>query len=838
MKKLLHTAIFLTVLVLISLLGQLPAAAAPEPAGQIINLFGQVSLKQSGTEQWRGAQVNQILMAGDVIRTGPASGAAILCVDESQIRLNENTSLELRRAAPSPRLRLAEVVPAAVSQTVESLYGVSQGEIWLRNKNDKFRFELETPAATAAIRGTEFNLRVGLDGLSVITLLEGRLQFANPYGELILEAGEEGLARPGQAPTKRVVVNPADAVQWSLFYPGMFSYRDITLNPQAMPGASPLLLGAVEDYNNGRLQEARQAAEAVRQREPDNPAALTLLGWISLQDQAPQEAREYFQRVRPENDFSQVGLALARYRLGDLSGALAVMQPATQTRPASPLLLTMQGYFSLLAGRPQEAQRLMEAAMAGAPDFVLPRSFLVQIFIVQNRKAEARRLAEQLIAAAPRSPQAHLAMGLVQIAFFDLPAAIRSFQTAVSLDPRFLEAHIYLAKIWLGSDYLDRARKVVEVAQQLAPEEGEVLSMAGFVRLAYRDFDGARRLFQRAVEVNPRLGEPHLGLGIVAFRYRQMEQGLSSMLIATLLEPRVSLFQSALGKALYQVRAFDKALDVYDYAKTLDPRDPTPYLYRGIALTDLNRPGEAVQEINRSIELNDNRAVYRTRLALDRDLSVRNFNLAKSYAQLGLYDWAYRKAVTSVQKDPTNASGYLFLSSAFAASRNRLGSGLSALLLYKLLSPANENTFSQFLVGQSTIDYTPMFEMPYARVLTQGSIGTWTNRKAITDNFIEAYGGRPGLAFDVAGFYNEDQGFRAKNGDNKTYSSINIAKWEPTVKNSILGGFSYFDSEGGDTGNLNDAGYQNIQNYRRYSHSKIYDVGFVHRFNPNATFLS
>jgi len=131
-----------------------------------------------------------------------------------------------------------------------------------------------------------------------------------------------------------------------------------------------------------------------------------------------------------------------------------------------------------------------------------------------------------------------------------------------------------------------------------------------------------------------------------------------------------------------------------------------------------------------------------------------------------------------------------------------------------------------------------MFEMPYARVLTQGSIGTWTNRKAITDNFIEAYGGRPGLAFDVAGFYNEDQGFRAKNGDNKTYSSINIAKWEPTVKNSILGGFSYFDSEGGDTGNLNDAGYQNIQNYRRYSHSKIYDVGFVHRFNPNATFLS
>ncbi len=316
----------------------------------------------------------------------------------------------------------------------------------------------------------------------------------------------------------------------------------------------------------------------------------------------------------------------------------------------------------------------------------------------------------------------------------------------------------------------------MEQARNLAPENGEVLSIAGFVRLAFRDFEGARLLFTRAVEVSPGLGEPHLGLGIYNFRYRQMDRGLSEMLLATLLEPRISLYQSELGKALYQVRAFDKALDVYDYAKTLDPNDPTPHLYKGIALTDLNRPGEAIQEINRSIELNDNRAVYRTRLALNRDLAVRNFNLAKSFLQLGLGEWAYRKAVTSVQKDPTNASAYLFLSSAFGASRNRLGSGISALLLYRLLSPANENSYSQGLIGQSTIDYTPMYEMPYFRVLTQGSIGAWPNRNAITENFIEAYGGRPGLAFDVAGFYNENQGFRDKNGGGKNYSSINLGK--------------------------------------------------------------
>ena len=745
-----------------------PIGAASEPAGQIINFFGQVNVKVHGSSQWQPAQVNQRLSTGDVIETGPASGAAILTLDESQIKLNEKTSFELRKVAPSPRLRLGEVIPAAVTKTVESLYGVSHGEVWLRNKNDKFLFELETPAVTASIRGTEFNLRVSPDGLSTLTMLEGKVLFANPFGDVTLAAGEEGLARPGQAPTKRVVLQPADAVQWALYYPGTFRYFDIPLDLKGIPGASPALLGAAADYHSGRIQAARQEVEGVMVREPHNPAALTLSGWISLQQNAPLEARDFFRRVQPVNQFSLVGLALAMYRLNDLSGALKLIQ-ANPIKPPTPLLLTMEAYFSLLTGNSQQARSLLEAAQSRAPDFVLAKALLIQIDLVQNRKTEARNSARQLAASAPRSPQALLSRGLVNIAYFDLPAAIRDLQAALDIDPDFLEAYIYLAKIWLGSDYLDRAQKVVDRALQLAPDNGDVLSIAGFIRLAFRDYDRARLFFSRAVAVSPGLGEPHLGLGIYNFRFRNMDRGLAEMLLATLLEPRLSSYQSELGKALYQVRAFDKALHVYDYAKTLDPNDPTPYLYKGIALTDLNRPGEAIQEINRSIELNDNRAVYRTRLALNRDLAVRNYNLAKSFLQLNLNEWAYRKAVTSVQKDPTNPSAYLFLGGAFAGSRNRLGSGLSALLLYRLLSPANQNTYSQGLVGQSTLDYTPMYEMPYFRVLTQGSVGRWPNQNAITENFVDAYGGRPGLAFDIAGFYNEDKGFRTKNGGMKNY---------------------------------------------------------------------
>ncbi|MBI4795192.1 MAG: tetratricopeptide repeat protein [Deltaproteobacteria bacterium] len=814
-------------------------ATPPPLAGKLVYFQGQVEVSRGGLKDWTPAQINQDLFAGDTVKTGAISRAAILCVDESQLKLNENTLITLKSATPSPRLRLGEVAPAALKEAAPSLYEVPQGEIWLRNKNEKFLFDVETPAVTAAIRGTEFNLRVAADGATSLVLLEGSLRLFNSLGELLLKPGEEGLARPGQAPAKRVLVQPADAVQWSLYYPGIISYRDLPLSASGErprpPGPSAAAVAVVQGeslYDQGRLEQAQQEAEAALKLEPQNDQALTLLGWICLQTHALDKAEGYFRRVRQADDRAVIGLALARYRLGDVTGAYALMQAARAKLKPTPLLATMTGYFYLLAGRVEEARSLLEAAVQQAPAMALPRALLSQIYLVQNRKAAARNAAAQALAQNPASPVAQLTMGLVNISYFDLPAAKQHLEKALSLDPRFVDAYVYLAKIWLGSDYLDRAWKTIGAALRLAPQDGEVLTLAGFIRLGYRDYSQAFLLFSRAVRNHPALGEPHLGLGIYHFRHRDFDQGLASMLTATLLDPRVSLYQTSLGKALYQVRSFDMALEVYDYAKTLDPKDPSPYLYKGIALTDLNRPGEAIEEINRSIALNDNNAIFRSRIMLDRDLAVRNYNLARSFAQLGLGDWAYSKAVTAVKNDPTNSSAQLFLANAFAATRQRLGSAGSSLLLYRLLSPANQNTFTVFN------DYTPMFEMPYIRLQAQGGIGTWGGGKAIQEHSVELYGGLPGLAFDVFGSYQDDRGFRVRNGDSTTYIPIGFAKWEPTVKDSLFAGFSYADREAGDTSNLNDYGYQNLPSFRQFFHSRQYEVGYAHRFSPASTFLA
>ena len=173
------------------------------------------------------------------------------------------------------------------------------GEIWLRNKNEKARFEVRTPAVTAAIRGTEFNLKVDRAGTTDLVLLEGKLTLANPQGQIDLDPGEEGFAEVGKAPVKRVILQPKDAVQWSLYYPGIFSYRDIPLGARPEEGpASPMLRKAQTCYDLGDLDGSERDAKEALAREPENGPALAILGWISLQRQDPQKAMAYFERAR------------------------------------------------------------------------------------------------------------------------------------------------------------------------------------------------------------------------------------------------------------------------------------------------------------------------------------------------------------------------------------------------------------------------------------------------------------------------------------------------------------------------------------------------------------
>src|SRR5262249_41874180 len=114
--------------------------------------------------------------------------------------------------------------------------------------------ELRTPAALAAIRGTDWDVEVGAQGETTLTVLSGRIALSNAFGSVELGPSEQGYVEPGKAPIKRLLVRPRDRVQWAMA---------TTVDPlrwaefqQAAP--DPRLAAIRTDIAEGNLARARE----------------------------------------------------------------------------------------------------------------------------------------------------------------------------------------------------------------------------------------------------------------------------------------------------------------------------------------------------------------------------------------------------------------------------------------------------------------------------------------------------------------------------------------------------------------------------------------------------
>jgi hypothetical protein len=171
-------------------------------------------------------------------------------------------------------------------------------------------------------------------------------------------------------------------------------------------------------------------------------------------------------------------------------------------------------------------------------------------------------------------------------------------------------------------------------------------------------------------------------------------------------------------------------------AKELDPNDPTPWFYDAIRLQTENRPGEALKNLQRSIELNDNRAIYRSRLLLDADRAGRGASLARIYDDLGFLEPGIHEATKSLALDPASAAAHRFLSDIYVGVRRREIARVSNLLQAQMLqdlninpiqpslSEANLNLVTQGGPARAGFnEFTPLFERRQTQLNATGVAG-------------------------------------------------------------------------------------------------------------------
>lgn len=430
----------------------------------------------------------------------------------------------------------------------------------------------------------------------------------------------------------------------------------------------------------------------------------------------------------------------------------------------------------LAVGRLDEARSDIDRALAQTPENAEANALLsviaVALAVTRDDVGEALQAGQRAVELSPQSSVAKIALSYAQQANFELGSARDTLLQAVEAQPNDGLAWARLAELWLTLGYTRRALKAAETAASRAPGLSRTNTVLGFSALARVDTAGAKAAFEAAIALDSADPLPRLGLGLAKIRDGELREGRSDLEIAASLDPNNALIRSYLGKAYFEERRNPLAAEQLALARELDPNDPTPWLYDAIRKQSENRPVEALRDLQKSIDLNDNRAVYRSRLLLDGDLAARGASLARIYEDLGFEQLALVEATKSLEADPANHSAHRALSDSYAAQPRHEIARASELLRAQLLQPININPVQPSLsevdlniitsAGPANVgfnEFTPLFERDRLQLVGTGVAG---NNGALGDELVlSGIEGR--TSFSVGQFHFESDGFRLNN---------------------------------------------------------------------------
>jgi tetratricopeptide (TPR) repeat protein len=474
------------VALLLVAIGQSAFAALPAGvAAEVVDLQGSGERKPAQDATWVPARARDDLSGGAFVRTGPSSKMALVFADETQVRLNQNSLLQVKSVAGS----------GGATTTLR----LELGRAWSQAKRVPDGLQLESPSATAAIRGTSWELEVDAAGTTTLAVQSGSVEFFNALGSITVAANEAAVAVVGQAPTRIVLSNPRDRVQWV----NALEFDVRRFAPLA--SQSPALAAALAAVARRDFATARSVLESERGRRTRDVAVYSALGEMELVS-------------------------------GNFERAIAVLKEGLLIAPRDPEMLAQLVRAQLLDDRVAEAEQTL----------AMPRDAdTADILIAQGETARRQGHAPEALTSFDRATRVDAgndrgwySLGSAQNELERTLPARRNLLEALKLNATGAGYEGELGTLETFVNHFDAAEQAFNRALQANPADYVALTGVGLLRLKQGRPQAALDALLRAGVMEPAYARAKVYTAIAYYQLGRHYDAISTLQQAAMLDDK------------------------------------------------------------------------------------------------------------------------------------------------------------------------------------------------------------------------------------------------------------------------------------------------------------
>jgi tetratricopeptide (TPR) repeat protein len=528
-------------------------ARAALPDGAVVERKTGEEVRFVTVNDWQGVEINQDLLAGDTLRTNALGSLAIRFSDSTLVRMARETILSVRK----------------IDGTSESQLNLEGGTIWGRAERGGSGLTIDTPAAAAAIRGTDWTLR-SEGNRTVLTVLEGTVELTNAQGSVTVRQGEGAVATLGQAPRKYVLVDLEEREQMLLYGEIRGTFSGLSISGEETPDArrerlrildKPEATRSREDWlklaETALAYDGRASARAALARLPRPlPAGMearaTLVeAMIAGQSMQYEEAVRLFDKALPrllgerrtmakygawiaaslENPDLKAGLpTLARQpataseaaaqatviaHMNGQAPAIDILRQAEKRFPEEAGLPAMRAGLALELDRRDEVREALARARAIDPED--PAYLLINARFRATVSSDLDGALADLALASEVAPGDDVVwneLGIIQSERNAPVEADAAHRRAVALNPENIAVRANYARFLMDQDQMAAAKRELDAAEALDPASYAVLAAKGRYLLRMGETAEGEKVLQEAAAVNPTAGDALIGLAI------------------------------------------------------------------------------------------------------------------------------------------------------------------------------------------------------------------------------------------------------------------------------------------------------------------------------------